>query len=38
MELSPNTVKGHTSSLYERLRVRNRAEAVTRAYRLGLLA
>lgn len=34
--LSPHTVKDHTSSLYRKLRVRNRAEAVQRAERLGL--
>ncbi|MFN8201366.1 MAG: response regulator transcription factor [Solirubrobacteraceae bacterium] len=36
--LSPHTVKEHTSSLYRKLEVRNRAEAVVRAQRLGLLA
>jgi len=36
--LSPHTVKEHTSSLYRKLAVRNRAEAVVRAQRLGLLA
>jgi two-component system response regulator DesR len=35
--LSPHTVKEHTSSLYRKLEVRNRAEAVVRAQRLGLL-
>jgi two-component system response regulator DesR len=35
--LSPHTVKGHTTDLYKRLRVRNRAEAVLRAQRVGLL-
>ncbi|HWV85603.1 MAG TPA: response regulator transcription factor [Capillimicrobium sp.] len=35
--LSPHTVKEHTSSLYRKLEVRNRAEAVLRAQRLGLL-
>jgi DNA-binding NarL/FixJ family response regulator len=35
--LSPHTVKGHTTGLYRRLRVRNRAEAVRRAQRVGLL-
>jgi DNA-binding NarL/FixJ family response regulator len=35
--LSPHTVKEHTSSLYRKLKVRNRAEAVQRAQRLGLL-
>jgi two-component system response regulator DesR len=34
--LSPHTVKDHTSSLYKKLQVRNRAEAVQRAERLGL--
>ena len=33
---SPHTVKDHTSSLYRKLDVRNRAEAVQRAERLGL--
>jgi two-component system response regulator DesR len=35
--LSPHTVKEHTSSLYRKLGVRNRAEAVQKAQRLGLL-
>ena len=35
--LSPHTVKEHTSALYRKLDVRNRAEAVQRAQRLGLL-
>jgi two-component system response regulator DesR len=35
--LSPHTVKEHTSALYRKLRARNRAEAVQRAQRLGLL-
>ena len=34
--LSPHTVKEHTSALYRKLDVRNRAEAVQRAERLGL--
>jgi DNA-binding NarL/FixJ family response regulator len=34
--LSPHTVKEHTSTLYKKLRARNRAEAVQRAERLGL--
>ncbi|HEY1276538.1 MAG TPA: response regulator transcription factor [Thermoleophilaceae bacterium] len=34
--LSPHTVKEHTSALYRKLKVRNRAEAVRRAERLGL--
>ena len=36
--LSPHTVKEHTSGLYRKLKVRNRAEAVQRAQRLGLLS
>jgi DNA-binding NarL/FixJ family response regulator len=36
--LSPHTVKEHTSALYRKLEVRNRAEAVRRAERLGLTA
>jgi two-component system response regulator DesR len=35
--LSPHTVKEHTSAVYRKLKVRNRAEAVQRAQRLGLL-
>jgi DNA-binding NarL/FixJ family response regulator len=35
--LSPHTVKEHTSALYRKLRARNRAEAVRRAQRIGLL-
>jgi DNA-binding NarL/FixJ family response regulator len=35
--LSPHTVKEHTSTLYRKLGVRNRAEAVQRAQRLGLI-
>jgi two-component system response regulator DesR len=35
--LSPHTIKEHTSSLYKKLRARNRAEAVQRAQRIGLL-
>jgi DNA-binding NarL/FixJ family response regulator len=34
--LSPLTVKDHTSAVYRKLGVRNRAEAVRRAERLGL--
>ncbi|MDX6676039.1 MAG: hypothetical protein QOE31_91 [Solirubrobacteraceae bacterium] len=37
LHLSPHTVKEHTSALYRKLAVRNRAEAVQRAQRLGLL-
>ena len=35
--LSPHTVKEHTSAIYRKLEVRNRAEAVKDAQRLGLL-
>jgi DNA-binding NarL/FixJ family response regulator len=35
--LSPYTVKEHTSALYRKLGARNRAEAVRRAQRIGLL-
>jgi two-component system response regulator DesR len=35
--LSPHTVKEHTSALYRKLQARNRAEAVLRAQRIGLL-
>ena len=35
--LSPHTVKEHTSALYRKLSARNRAEAVLRAQRIGLL-
>ena len=37
LHLSPHTIKEHTSSLYRKLEVRNRTEAVQRAQRLGLL-
>jgi DNA-binding NarL/FixJ family response regulator len=36
--LSPHTVKDHTSALYRKLGVRNRAEASRRAEQLGLTA
>ena len=36
--LSPHTVKEHTSAVYRKLNARNRAEAVQRAQRIGLLA
>jgi two-component system response regulator DesR len=36
--LSPHTVKEYTSGIYRKLGVRNRAEAVRRAQRLGLIA
>ena len=35
--LSPHTVKEYTSGIYRKLGVRNRAEAVKRAQRLGLI-
>jgi two-component system response regulator DesR len=35
--LSPHTVKEHTSSIYRKLGVRNRAEAVQSAQRSGLI-
>lgn len=38
LHLSPHTVKEHTSGLYRKLDARNRAEAVQRAQRLGLLS
>jgi DNA-binding NarL/FixJ family response regulator len=37
LHLSPHTVKEHTSSLYRKVGARNRAGAVQRAQRLGLL-
>jgi DNA-binding NarL/FixJ family response regulator len=36
--LSPHTVKEHTSAIYRKLGVRNRAEAVRRAQRLGIIS
>ena len=36
--LSPHTVKEHTSSLYKKLGARNRAEAVQKAQRQGLIS
>jgi two-component system response regulator DesR len=36
--LSPHTVKEHTSAIYRKLGARNRAEAVKRAQRLGIIA
>jgi two-component system response regulator DesR len=38
LHLSRHTVKEHTSSLYRRLGVRNRVEAVRQAQRLGLVS
>jgi two-component system response regulator DesR len=35
--LSPHTVKEHTSAVYRKLGARNRADAVQRAQRVGLL-
>jgi two-component system response regulator DesR len=35
--ISPHTVKDHTRTLYRRLGARNRAEAIQRAQRMGLL-
>jgi two-component system response regulator DesR len=35
--LSPHTVKEHTSAVYRKLHARNRAEAVQRAQRMGLI-
>ena len=36
--LSPHTIKEHTSTLYRKLGVRNRTEAVQKAQRLGLIS
>jgi DNA-binding NarL/FixJ family response regulator len=36
--LSPHTIKEYTSGIYRKLGVRNRAEAVKRAQRLGLIS
>jgi two-component system response regulator DesR len=38
LHLSRHTIKEHTSAVYRKLGVRNRAEAVQRAQRLGLTA
>ena len=35
--LSPHTIKEHTSSIYRKLEVRNRASAVKRAQQIGLI-
>lgn len=37
LHLSPHTIKEHTSSIYHKLEVRNRAEAVQHAQCLGLI-
>ncbi|HEY6757959.1 MAG TPA: response regulator transcription factor [Baekduia sp.] len=37
LRLSPNTVKEHVSSMFKKLGARNRADAVQRAQRLGVL-
>ena len=37
LHLSKHTVKEHTSAVYRKLGVRNRAQAVQRAERLGLV-
>ena len=36
LKLSEGTVRNYTSSIYQKLKVRNRTEAVTRAAELGL--
>jgi two-component system response regulator DesR len=38
LHLSHHTVKDYTRNVFRKLEVRNRAEAVQRAQRLGLLA
>ena len=38
LDVSPNTVKTHTSRLFEKLPARNRTEATARARALGLIA
>ena len=35
--LSPHTIKDHTSALYRKMKAKNRADAIQRAQRLGLL-
>jgi DNA-binding NarL/FixJ family response regulator len=35
--LSPHTVKDHTSTLYKKIKAKNRADAIQRAQRLGIL-
>ena len=36
--LSPHTVKDHTSTLYRKVKAKNRADAIQRAQKLGLLS
>jgi two-component system response regulator DesR len=36
--ISPHTVKDHTSTLYRKVKAKNRADAIQRAQRLGLLS
>jgi two-component system response regulator DesR len=36
--LSPHTIKDHTSTLYKKVKAKNRADAIQRAQRLGLLS
>ncbi len=38
LHLSPHTIKEHTSAIYRKLEVRNRAEAVRQAQRLRLIS
>lgn len=38
LHLSPHTIKEHTSAIYRKLQVRNRAEAVRQAQRLRLIS
>lgn len=38
LHLSPGTIRNYTSSIYHKLKVRNRLEAVNRAVALGLLS
>jgi DNA-binding NarL/FixJ family response regulator len=38
LKLSPNTVKEHASSMFRKLGARNRADAIVRAQRLGVLS
>jgi len=37
LEVSPNTVKTHVSSLYEKLEAKRRTEAISRARELGMI-